>query len=1171
MAGFLHATYDYITYLLGSLWGRIRGSPPLMEAIFPRLSSPHSSIEPRYDVVVVGSGYGGSIAACRCASAGQSVCVLERGKEWLPGEFPETLLDARREIQTHLGGKEDKIGKPYSLYEFYLTDRVSVVQGCGLGGGSLVNANVGLDAEPAVYQKPSWPKDLIDDLDNLLKLDRKRAVDMLKPTPYPDHYPKLHKLERMKDGMGAFDIEDIDKHFYKTPIYVTFEDKPKNHVGVPQPKCTRCGNCCGGCNVGAKNTLNLNYLSEAKAYGAEIFTKIEVMAVTKASDSNDWIVQYKRLVKGSFQVEEETIRATHVILGAGALGSTKLLLRSKERGLNVSSHLGKCFSTNGDALAFSYEGARETHSVGLETKDMTGSKKIPPGPCITSVMDFRRTRKGVVEEHFVIEDGTPPSVIGKAYSVALPLAAKEIDPQAVDKSLAFLCMSHDSASGIISYDKNLDSIDIDWDRVGFENNFKIVNEAVEKVAEELEGKFVKNPLWSDVFGKSVISAHPLGGCPMGESGQTAVVTHAGQVFEGDSSNVLNGLYVVDGAILPVAVGVNPTLTISCLAERCMRLLAKREGWNIDYSFKPLGNEAFVDRPPGICFTEKMVGKYSPSNDKSKQISCEFTLTIESEDVERMLNFDPDHAAEISGTVSCLALSSAPMTVSEGNFQLFRSAKELENTKEMVYKMVLTGDQGKIFSFHGVKIIHKDHFGETGLRDTTVLFVKIYQGGHFAAGDILGTATLYITFLNFAKQLATLEITNTRSIREKLHWTSKFGAFFAKTIWNVYGPGVAASKLHFKNDAQPRQRRPLRLNGCKPELHKCTTSDDFELLLTRYEGGKKGPVVLFHGAGVSSEIFSLDTIDTNLVEYLLEHRYDVWLVDWRTSCNLPSMVRKDYTLDDCAAFDYPAAIQKVLDVTKQENVQVVAHCAGSLVLFASLLSGALDGKVRSVVASQVAANPIPAQFNRLKAGLHLPGVMKALGVKDLTVDTDDYASFFDKLFNTFVKGVDRVFLPYDELCHNPVCHRISFIYGLLWEHENLNESTHDNLHEFFGYITSVVSDQLALTMREKKVVSALGKDIYLPDLEKGLESLAYREHINRLDLPICFIAGEENSCYVPESTLTTLKLVKEAHPDQQYSRITIPDYGHLDCIFGKDAVRDVYPHILTALEDHAQVA
>lgn len=85
-------------------------------------------------------------------------------------------------------------------------------------------------------------------------------------------------------------------------------------------------------------------------------------------------------------------------------------------------------------------------------------------------------------------------------------------------------------------------------------------------------------------------------------------------------------------------------------------------------------------------------------------------------------------------------------------------------------------------------------------------------------------------------------------------------------------------------------------------------------------------------------------------------------------------------------------------------------------------------------------------------------------------------------------------------------RITFIYGLLWEHENLNQQTHATLHEFFGYITAKVSKQLALTMREKKLVSASGEDIYLPDVDEGLHSAAYRKHIGRLNIPICFIAG-----------------------------------------------------------------
>ena len=96
-------------------------------------------------------------------------------------------------------------------------------------------------------------------------------------------------------------------------------------------------------------------------------------------------------------------------------------------------------------------------------------------------------------------------------------------------------MSHDDASGIISYNQDNDTVDIAWDRVGYEKNFETVNLAMEKATKGLKGTFVKNPLWTPALGKSVVTAHPLGGCPMGESGRTAVVNHAGQVFEGECS------------------------------------------------------------------------------------------------------------------------------------------------------------------------------------------------------------------------------------------------------------------------------------------------------------------------------------------------------------------------------------------------------------------------------------------------------------------------------------------------------------------------------------------------------------------------------------------------------------------------------------------------------------
>ena len=144
----------------------------------------------------------------------------------------------------------------------------------------------------------------------------------------------------------------------------------------------------------------------------------------------------------------------------------------------------------------------------------------------------------------------------------------------------------------------------------------------------------------------------------------------------------------------------------------------------------------------------------------------------------------------------------------------------------------------------------------------------------------------------------------------------------------------------------RKKRPLRVGA--PEVHVCTPSDGLQLRLTRYRGGSKGPVILSHGLGVSSTIYSLDTIDTNLLEYLFAHDYDVWLFDYRASIDLPAS-RTQFTADDIALKDYPAAVELVRRITRAATVQMVVHCYGSTTFVMAMLAG-LQG-VRSAVCSQ----------------------------------------------------------------------------------------------------------------------------------------------------------------------------------------------------------------------------
>ena len=176
-------------------------------------------------------------------------------------------------------------GTPNRLFEFFYTDDLTVFQGSGLGGTSLINANVAIDMEDAVFEDSEWPRALRNDREALFNLDRKHFIDMIKPTPYPDDYPHLQRFDRMKEAVAALDIEDVP--LYRLPLFVTFDDKIKNHVGVPQPKCTACGNCMSGCNVGSKNTLNMNYLPDAKAHGAELFTEVLPNRITTGAHTQE--------------------------------------------------------------------------------------------------------------------------------------------------------------------------------------------------------------------------------------------------------------------------------------------------------------------------------------------------------------------------------------------------------------------------------------------------------------------------------------------------------------------------------------------------------------------------------------------------------------------------------------------------------------------------------------------------------------------------------------------------------------------------------------------------------------------------------------------------------------------------------------------------------------------
>jgi cholesterol oxidase len=1138
----------------------------------PRLSSPLGNIKSSYDVVVVGSGYGGGIAASRLARAGKSVCVLERGKEFQPGEYPDTLPEAIRESQTDT--PEGHIGPRTGLYDLRVNPDLNVFVGCGLGGTSLLNANVALQADPRVFDDPRWPQQLRGSAVLEQGGYYQRALDMLKSTPYPEGtpgFPQLPKLEAMKAS-----ADYLKEKIYRPPINVHFGAEGPNHVGVHQAPCILCGDCCSGCNHFAKNTLIMNYLPDAVNHGAEIYTTCYVHYVERTN--NKWVVHYEPLEAGreKFGAPSLFVEADVVVLAAGTLGSTEILLRSREKGLTVSDQLGQHLTGNGDVLAFQYNTEREINGIGWGHRD--GKDIGPVGPCITGVIDIRADQADV-NQGMVIEEGSIPgaleAALPAAFAAAYALGHREekTDLQtlireaerelqtlkggaykgAVHNSQTYLVMTHDDGNGRM-YLSN-DRLRVDWPGVASQPIFAKVAENFFEAGAPLGGAFVRNPMSSPLLHSELISVHPLGGCVMGDDAGKGVVNHKNQVFSGIAgTDVYPGLYVSDGAVVPRPLGVNPLLTISALAERCTALLAADRGWEFNYALPSAPKVAAAAAAAlGIRFTETMKGffslgeitDYQAGENRGRQGNSpiEFTLTIESNDLHKMLS-DAAHEATIMGTASAPALSPNALDA-KGIFHLFVPDPDHVETKLMTYNMQLSAEDGSVYTFEGFKSIHEMKYGLETWHQTSTLYVTLKRGDD--AGPVIGKGIMHILPADFAKQMTTLEVTNAKSLAERLAGVAAFGRYFGDTLFQTYG-GVFAKQTIFNPDAPPRKKRPLRTDA--PEIHFFTSTDDLPLKLTRYRGGAKGPVILSHGLGVSSLIFSIDTIETNLVEYLFAHGYDIWLLDYRASIDLPSSFQRS-TADDVATKDYPPAVAKVLAETKAPSVQMLVHCYGSTTFFMAMLAG-LQG-VRSAVCSQIATNIIAHPMTRFKTGLHVPDALDKLGIKDLTAYTDAHADWKDKLFNLALKLYP---MEHKEHCNNPVCHRITFLYSLLYEHAQLNQATHeDGLREMFGVANIGALEHLGELVRKQHLVDAKGGEVYMP-------------HLERLAIPITFIHGGNNECFLPESTALTYELLRKKNGSSLYGRHVIPGYGHIDCIYGANAVKDVYPLMLQHLEETA---
>jgi cholesterol oxidase len=467
--------------------------------------------------------------------------------------------------------------RDFGLLDYRAFRNIDVIQASGVGGGSLVYFNVHKRAKKEVFEQPQWPRGVTrETLDPFY--DRAKAMLEAQPLSPPAGFPLPTRTRAMiaagREAGGLPELLDI--------CVYTGPERVNPYSGIAQSPCVYCGNCMLGCHVHAKNTLDLNYLPLAEKSGAEVYSLHEVQRIEPFSSPKDsYKVTFRHL--GSpleKQAELGSVIGRRVIIAAGTLGSTELLLKCRDvdRTLpNVSARLGERFSGNGDALI------PLTIDTPQEIDDAWGPSITAGMDCSTDGDQIYLEDLGVPDPFFwYAQGGLPtPSKIHNVWRVLKEYLSRAVGrwDEAVPavefrrlfegglvRSMLYLGMGADDADGEMRLSNG--RIDIVWSKTSSRKMFDEMEKALKRISQAMNGKYRSSPLWDWPLRK-LLTAHPLGGCVMSESKAAGVVNEFGEVWD------YPNLYVVDGSIIPTALAINPSATISALAERAAVRLASK--------------------------------------------------------------------------------------------------------------------------------------------------------------------------------------------------------------------------------------------------------------------------------------------------------------------------------------------------------------------------------------------------------------------------------------------------------------------------------------------------------------------------------------------------------------------------------------------------------------------
>ncbi len=597
-------------------------------------AEPQSSASFDFDVLIVGSGYGGSIVLDELAGYAVDghalrIAMLERGQEYVPGTFASAGAELPGQVRLATSGASAVSGKPEGLFDVRRGSDVSLLVASGLGGGSLINAGVMMPPNTSVLQNECWPRAIRTESGWPKLFDEIRCKLMANSSSAWQN-GRTRAMDRLSHG-GTSARGRSSSTSASEPVFITVATKDEPGLGISA--CNSCGDCATGCNFGAKISVDVSLIAQARrrhpCADLRVVTDATVVCF-EAARGGGWAVDVAHTASDLRRHQSHPYRvfARKLVVAAGTLGSTELLMRARAKGLSVSDKLGSGFSGNGDMIFAASGLPFPVNDVADETMPFA-NRNI--GPTITRMVDCR----GDGDLDAVIQDLAVPGGLRRVFeecvamsSVVSSLGASNtttytgretedsagLSSEATAHMLALAVIADDGARGSLTLppatgELEQGTLGVVWRELRQAHWPERCQAAVDRrLRETFPGAALQaNPAWrplspalEQLFGRTrgpTLSVHPLGGCAMAEDLAHGVVDDLGRVFRRttgkhpdrsekihhDARKVHDDLVILDGAIVPMALGINPALTISALALRAIRHL-RDHVWN----FLPAG-------------------------------------------------------------------------------------------------------------------------------------------------------------------------------------------------------------------------------------------------------------------------------------------------------------------------------------------------------------------------------------------------------------------------------------------------------------------------------------------------------------------------------------------------------------------------------------------------------